>query len=184
MIQVMANLRRLAELTGCAVIVIHHQRKMAVGKRGREGDRLRGHSSIEAALDLGLLVEREEQNDRISIKSTKTRGVDVLPFSAQFAYEHKPNTVELAAARFFGVANEESEELHELYAAIIGCAKRAPGISKTKLRDAVKEQLPKKGKLLIGREIDTLADSGKLKVVEGGSGKANAYYTNDEHVDF
>jgi transcriptional regulator with XRE-family HTH domain len=104
---VMANFRRLAEDTGAAVILIHHQRKNTQGGKGqdmtaRAGDRLRGHSSIEAAIDLALLVEREPQSSILDLQSTKTRGVDALPFRAQFTYEYKTGTTELATARFFG----------------------------------------------------------------------------------
>ncbi len=58
MARVMSNFRRLAEHTGAAVVILHHQRK-GNGFKGRAGDTLRGHSSIEAALDLALLIQRE-----------------------------------------------------------------------------------------------------------------------------
>lgn len=84
MIKVMANLRYVAEATGAAVIIIHHTRK-GLNNGGREGDRLRGHSSIEAALDLALLIERED--DDITVKSTKTRDNPVMPFIARWSFE-------------------------------------------------------------------------------------------------
>jgi len=86
MIQVMSNLRYAAETTGAVVIVIHHARK-GQSNGGREGDRLRGHSSIEASLDLVLLIEREEDDDDITVRSTKTRDNPVKPFMARFSYE-------------------------------------------------------------------------------------------------
>ena len=64
----MAHLRQLSERVDGVVIPIHHQRKDH-GNGGRAGDRLRGHSSIEAAVDLALLVEREEVSSEITIKS-------------------------------------------------------------------------------------------------------------------
>jgi hypothetical protein len=100
MIGVMANFRNLAEEFDSTVIIIHHQRKNN-GNTGRMGDTLRGHSSIEASLDLALLVERKEGSDEIVIKPTKTRGADVKPFGAMFTYEDKENG-ELLSARFFG----------------------------------------------------------------------------------
>lgn len=55
MIEVMKNLRWLAEITRACVIVIHHQRKtINSGGKTRSGDALRGHSSIEAAIDIAL----------------------------------------------------------------------------------------------------------------------------------
>jgi len=55
MIAVMGNLRALCERTGICLILIHHQRK-STGNHSRAGESLRGHSSIEASLDLALLV--------------------------------------------------------------------------------------------------------------------------------
>lgn len=107
MAQVMGNLRWLCEATDSAVIVVHHQRKSSgAGDKGiRKGEMLRGHSSIEASLDLSLLVERKDGEDKIAIVPTKVRGFrehDLI--GANFTYEHRAGTKELAAARFF--ANE------------------------------------------------------------------------------
>jgi hypothetical protein len=103
---IMANFRRLVEDTGAANILIHHQRKDS-GTNARAGNRLRGHSSIEAAIDLALLVEREPQAVSVTVQSPKVRGVNVPPFGAMFSYEHKPGTAELATAGFFGIAVED-----------------------------------------------------------------------------
>jgi len=54
MATVMGHFRYLAEQAKVAVILIHHQRK-SNGSNARLGERLRGHSSIEAALDLASL---------------------------------------------------------------------------------------------------------------------------------
>lgn len=102
MVGVLSNFRRLAEETGTAVVMIHHQRKTK-GVKARIGESLRGHSSIEAALDLALLVAREPGEPVVKIASTKTRGIDVAPFSAIFTYDHRLGTSELETARFFGV---------------------------------------------------------------------------------
>jgi len=102
MISVFGNLRWLSEKTGAAVVVIHHPRK-ANGYTSRKGEAIRGHSSIEAALDLALLVEREPDSKLITIQSTKTRGSDVEPFGAMFTYEEKDNG-DLLEARFFAQA--------------------------------------------------------------------------------
>jgi hypothetical protein len=84
MVDVMGNLRWVAETTKCAVIVVHHARK-GNGGGGREGDRLRGHSSIEASLDLALIVERSD--DDLTIRSTKTRDNPVKPFTLRWTYD-------------------------------------------------------------------------------------------------
>lgn len=83
MVPVMANLRHITNTTGAVVNVIHHSRKAP--SNGREGDRLRGHSSIEAAFDLALMIERDE--NLLTIKSTKTRANEVMPFIARWTFE-------------------------------------------------------------------------------------------------
>jgi hypothetical protein len=103
MTRVMASLRWVTEETGAALVVIHHQRKGTIGKNQRSGDSLRGHSSIEASLDLALRVERDADDpDLLSIEATKARGVSVDPFGARFAYRHKPGTRDLETATFWG----------------------------------------------------------------------------------
>lgn len=103
MAQVMGALRILAERTQAAVIVIHHQRKGGA-QNSRAGDALRGHSSIEAALDLALHVVREPDSQDVVVRSTKTRGVDVPQVTAQFYFEHRAGTRDLEQAWFTGIA--------------------------------------------------------------------------------
>lgn len=85
MVNVMGNLRSIAEATDCTIIVIHHARKGGTSDKGRDGDLLRGHSSIEAAIDLALLVKRK--GDTITVQSTKTRDNPVHTFQADWVYE-------------------------------------------------------------------------------------------------
>lgn len=114
MAPVMGNLRRLAELSGAAVVVIHHQRKGA--SADRSGDLLRGHSSIEAALDLALLVSRKDQESTITIKPTKVRGASVTSeFCADFTYQHRPGTHDLESARYWGATpTSEKDDMKNL----------------------------------------------------------------------
>jgi hypothetical protein len=183
MIPVMSNLRRVAEGTGAAIVVIHHQRKGS-GMKSRAGETLRGHSCIEAALDLALLIERKEDSDRVSVKSTKTRDVDVLPFAAEWTYEHKPGTTELAQARFFRVALEKDEKQEALQVTIIACVKMNPGQSQNKLKETVKAQLPEASLHSIRNEILKMTESGQIKAVGSGDGKASAYYQNEDITEY
>ena len=100
MVDVMANLRWVANSTGATLWVIHHARKGTGQTNGREGDRLRGHSSIEASLDLALLVERME--DDLTIRSTKTRDDPVRPFICRWTYDKTPEGA-LDQARFWHI---------------------------------------------------------------------------------
>lgn len=113
MAQVMGNLRWLCEETTSAVIVVHHQRKSggANDKGIRKGEMLRGHSSIEAALDLALLVERKEGEDAVAVVPTKVRGFkEYNIFGAHFTYDHHPGTKDLALGRFYSLAVTSKEE--------------------------------------------------------------------------
>lgn len=167
MVRVMSEFRQLAEETGSAVVLIHHQRK-STGTSSRAGDSLRGHSSIEAALDLALLIEREELADTVSIRATKVRGADVLPFSAVFTYENRPNG-ELHTARFFGIAADDNSS----DAAIereISAVLQDRSLNKTDLTKAVKAELTNVGINRIRDRIDRMAATGRLLV---GTGKNN-----------
>lgn len=167
MARVMSEFRQLAEDTGAAVVLIHHQRK-GTGTGGRAGDSLRGHSSIEASLDLALLIQREELADTVGIKATKVRGADVMPFSAVFTYQDRQDG-ELQSARFYGIAADDTRSgaaiEREILVALLGTT-----LNKTDLTKAVKESLPEVGINRIRDMIDRMASRGNLLV---GPGRTN-----------
>jgi hypothetical protein len=155
MAQVMSFFRQLAEDTEAAVVLIHHQRKTGIAV-GRSGDALRGHSSIEAALDLALMIEREEYADTVSIKATKVRGADVLPFAAVFTYESKPEDPdELVKAKFYGLTSEDTKSAGAIERAILE-AINGERLNKTALTEAVKKALPDVGVNRIRDMVDRL----------------------------
>ncbi len=163
MISVMSQLRQLAEGTAAAVVVIHHQRK-GNGFKGRAGDTLRGHSSIEAAIDLGLLVEREEGSDTITMKSTKTRGQDVYPFSGVFTYEHiEPGR--LYKAMFYGLPVIDTNSTAAIEKAILE-ALEGESMNQTELVKAVKETCTA-GENRIIDMIKRLQNTKKIKAAAG-----------------
>jgi AAA domain len=167
---VMARFRRLAEELGAAVVLIHHQRKES-GTNSRAGDRLRGHSSIEAALDLALLVERKAHAESVILHSTKARGVEVLPFGALLTYEHQPGSTELARAQFFGLSAEDKVSDRAIEQAVIEVVKAQPLINKTELINKVKTAFPEIGMNRISGVIDCLVlPKKKLKTKSGDRG--------------
>jgi hypothetical protein len=91
------------------VCVLHHQRK-TTGMSARAGEALRGHSSIEAAIDTAILVARDDLN--VTMESTKDRGMRVAPFGAEFEYKNDPHH-EMITARFWPAdpLTEETEAL-------------------------------------------------------------------------
>lgn len=143
---VMGHLRWLAEECLAAVIVVHHQRKSSGSNDGgiRKGETLRGHSTIEASLDLALLVERHNRDEHVAVMATKVRDYQQYDlFGAHWTYEHWENTKMLWSGRFFGRAAYTGEEA-------VNVAIKA--IIKQELR--VK---PHSGKDLIDRVRDSMA---------------------------
>lgn len=171
MSEVMFNLRWLAEITGAAVVVIHHERK-GNGFSGRAGDTLRGHSSIEAALDLALRIEREPYSDLITIKSTKTRGLEVLPFSCAFTFDKSQDGI-LNEAAFYSVESEDTQSNYAIEREIKEALTLEP-MNQSKLWEAVHEVLPDVGKNRIIDQIKRLESSDKI-AVKAGSRNAKIY---------
>lgn len=172
---VMANFRRITEDTGAAVILIHHQRKDShyrkdTGSGIRVGDRLRGHSSIEAAIDLALLVERSPHAESVTLQATKARGVTVSPFGAQLTYAHTPGTTELATAEFYGLAVEDKVSDRAVEEVCLAIVKAHPLINQKAMKQQVKAALPEVGMHRIGGVIGRLERQKKLKVTPGERG--------------
>lgn len=138
MAMVMGYLRQIAEGTKTALVVIHHQRKGG-SAGGRPGDALRGHSSIEAAVDLALHVMREPGSDELFIRSTKTRGVDVPSVMALFNYTHRTGTNDLSTAWFSGKAAKRGD--NAIRDSIIENVGAYGEIAKMKLVNVVHEAL-------------------------------------------
>lgn len=138
MAMVMGYLRQIAEGTNCALIVIHHQRKGGANN-SRPGDALRGHSSIEAAIDLAIHVAREPNSNEIVLQSTKTRGVDVPMVTARFNYEHRPGTNDLKTAWFDGMPVIRGD--NPVREAIIQVLEDSGDMTKGRLTDEVHDRL-------------------------------------------
>jgi hypothetical protein len=183
MANVMGRLRRLAESTEAAIILVHHQRKSAANSEAnglRLGESLRGHSSIEASLDLALLVDRKAGEDVITIRPTKVR--DFLSFDiigAHFTYEHTPDSRDLWQARFFSEATMSREEaaISQLRATIMDICTTQPGIGQKQLVDEVRDRFGAlhdakvPGVNKVRGTVEMLVKDGRLT----RSGKAGAY---------
>jgi len=172
MLRVLHNLRRMAEGTGAAVVLIHHPRK---GTGGRLGENLRGHSSIEAAVDLALLVERTA--DIVKVRTAKSRDADVPPFSAMFTWEHRSGTRELETAQFFGVPDELREDELVVRQAILEIVRDCPEINKTALKEAAYARVSGVGINRIPPIIDDM-HSERLLVMTTGPNGASLYTLN------
>lgn len=158
--KVCSNFRKLAESTGAALVLIHHQRK-STGIAGRAGDTLRGHSSIEGSLDLALLVEREDDSRMITLRPTKVRGPDVSKFTAYFEPNEDQRTV-----RFYGLITEDTRSDSAIERAIVEVL-AAGELNKSNLVKEVKEVLVDAGVNRIRGRIDWLVDQRKITTREG-----------------
>ena len=107
MANVLSNLRWVMEKTQSVIVLIHHPNK---SDKSRPGDKLRGHSSIEAALDLALFVARVPNSRIVTLKPTKARDAEVQPLKVEFSFEHKSGTNELASSIFYGLKSDCSGE--------------------------------------------------------------------------
>lgn len=161
---VMSNLRWLAEFSGAAVVLIHHQRK-SNGVSGRAGDALRGHSSIEASLDLALQVDREPYSDQITVKSTKARSREVAPFTAYFAYTTN-GAGDLETAQFYSIEPEDDTSNYAIEREILAALEGSP-MAITALWQAVKTALPDVGRPRILDQVRKLEDDHRLIMTPG-----------------
>ena len=164
MIGVMFNLRWLADITGAAVVIIHHQRK-STGMGGRAGDALRGHSSIEAAIDLALQITREPYAELINIEMTKSRGLEIYPFSAAFTFEHDA-AGDLETAAFYSIEPDDKQSNRAIEREI-KAALQSGGMIQTALWQAVKETLPEVTKNRILDYIKRMVAKHEINVAIG-----------------
>jgi hypothetical protein len=184
MSQVMGNLRWLCEETEAAVIVVHHQRKSGgAGDAGiRKGETLRGHSSIEAALDLALLVERKNGEDSVAVIPTKVRGYKIIDiFGAYFTYTHKLGTYDLESARFFSRATESETEkeiriIKTFIRSVLEDA-RSP-LKQGDIVERVRDSLAAQGLSVPGINkvrgvLSDMGHNGELQEFQGEKGKSN-----------
>lgn len=180
---VMGNLRSIAEDAECAVIMVHHQRKTSGSDNGvRKGETLRGHSSIEASLDLALLVERKDGEDNVTIYPTKVRGFRMFEsIGAWFDYGHHPGTRDLARAIFYRkpVMTKAEREQAGLRSSILAEIIARPGIEQKELVDAVRDSLAvlatAPGINKVRGTLKLMVDDGLLRQVRGDR-KSIIYY--------
>ena len=121
----MLSLRKLAEVSGAAVCLIHHKRKDSLG---REGDSLRGHSSIEGGVDSALLIKREDGSSAVIVKPTKSRRKPPETFGALWTFELADDGQSLHEARFWrsDPKDPEAEASAEVRRRILEALKNGP----------------------------------------------------------
>lgn len=161
MINVMSGLRWTAEKGSCAVLAIHHKSK---GDRMRAGDSLRGHSSIEGAIDLAIMIQRNEGSDVVTLRTTKSRDVPIAPFDALWSYTSEGE--KLVKGRFFGLGRSEHSLTPSEKAENAILSSLVDGMNQSVVVDLVKNEVD------IGRHtaiaaLTRLVDVGKLATDNG-----------------
>jgi hypothetical protein len=129
---------------------------------------LRGHSGIEASLDLALQVDRKTNSDVVKVVSTKERGPKIRPFGAAFKYEHKEESHDLDVARFWGCEAEADPKEKEIRLAIREVLKDTK-MKKTDFIDAVHDSVHRISETRIRNLVKKLLRNGEL-VQEKGEG--------------
>ncbi len=167
MTAVMTGLRELAERTGAAVLVLHHQRKAQVGGHAREGDSIRGSSAIEAGLDTALMVQRDGR--RVTIRSTKSRRGEIPTLHAEFTFEHAADGKALASARFWPVAGPSEQAFGAIADRVVDALRQRGELSTNQLEDSVGGN---KGQL--SQVLEQLVARGSV-AVRKGSRNAKVY---------
>lgn len=104
MVPIMGAFRSLAEKHQVAFVIIHHERKGSRSHDGRPGETLRGHSSIEGALDRSFAIVREDRSNKVTVMPAKERGASIQPFSATFRFINRD--FELTEGWFEGVESD------------------------------------------------------------------------------
>lgn len=191
MAQVMGNLRWLCEETDSAIVVVHHQRKSSAADNGaRKGETLRGHSSIEAALDLALLVERKDGQDSVAVIPTKVRGYKLTDiFGAQFTYTHVDGTKDLATARFFSYFTESTtdKETRIIKTTILEVlSETRKEIKQSELVNDVRDAMAAQGLSVPGINkvrgiLSEMAHNNEIREVQGEKGQPNRALLYDLH---
>lgn len=163
MILVMNNLRYLSQQSGAAVVTIHHDPKNDTGQRKTP----RGHSSIEAAIDLALWVKRDQ--DVITMTATKTRGAPFDPFAALFTWQHYANTTTLETARFFGLGSQRDPRVIKVEQIVLDYLMLHTTANQQELVQAcikTKGQ-PKVGEPIVISVLSQMVTDNKIKLARG-----------------
>lgn len=174
MAPVMSHFRMLAETTGAACFLIHHQTKNP-GRYANMSDSLRGHGSILANLDTALLVRKNAYvKDQITVTAVKARDAEIEPFAAQWTYTHKPGTIkELETAKFWGVTIENMTDLVD--EALISAVEDDPGMNQTALV-AVVSGMTGVGQVTIRKRIKVMTKEGLIRV-DNGPNNSHLYFS-------
>jgi hypothetical protein len=122
-------LKRVASVTGAAIVVLHHSRKGRADGDGDERDMPRGSSAIYAAVDVVFQLTRAEDG-AFQVRQTKARGgKSVEPFTIRVDDVDEQTTVVRALASPNGRPATPDARFEEVCRALVQLARRHPDMS-------------------------------------------------------
>lgn len=135
--KIMAALRRIAETSNLAIILLHHATK-GIGKDGGFlEDKLRGSGAILAGVDAAFLVERDIADwSQLTVKPVATRGPEAPNISTSFSFEQNEN-LDLTSARFWRIAYRSTAA--RAMDAVLEALRKNEKLNHTELRAAAKQ---------------------------------------------
>lgn len=158
MVQVLGAFRFVAEQTGAAILLIHHARKASASSKGQNGDSIRGHSSIMAALDLALSVERDD--DMVTLEAVKARGNPPDPIGARYTYTHKSGSYDLAEVRFFAAKPAKANRNQDARAAVIDALTKGGSMNQSAIVTTIQKANPKISRYPVRNALEYLVKRG------------------------
>lgn len=101
-----ANVRRLSKLAGCAVLLIHHETKSIDGKSPQQ--RMFGGVQLAAGVDAAFSLTRAK--DIVTLTASKQRGyMQVEKFCCRYTYSHSDTTnATLDKFKFFAASVQDA----------------------------------------------------------------------------
>ena len=166
MVQVMAALRKVANSTKAAIVVIHHPTKA-------DNSIERGHGGIKAALDLALSVKREQ--DTVTVECTKARHAEPDPFAARFDYLSRLDSPDLATARFWGVPAAVQSLDRQVRAAILDILQQQGSLNQSQVLAEVNKRMAKVSLRRVRTALDYLVHRGLVSETPGPIHNAHIY---------
>lgn len=126
MSQVMGCFREIAQ-TGAAVLLLHHRGKS-------ESSQYRGSSDIQGAVDLSIMMVKDEENSLLTLKSTKNRiGSAAFKITLKYGFE----------LGGLAVGEDEAQQVERRQVELIrSVIERRPGVCQSEITEELAGQVP------------------------------------------
>jgi hypothetical protein len=173
---VLGNVRRfVCDITGAAVVFLHHPRKGNGERTHVDGESMRGSGAINAKLDLALHVHKKD-DDVIVVQPTKTRAAPVMPFEAIWRHESDPSSQQITSARFYLLGDRQGIRTETIDSTILSLIDAKSPENMGKLVAAVRTELDGIGEKKIRDHVHLLVH--RQLLVEESTGKT----TGKKHI--